>query len=62
VYEFSEKSRRYQAQLKRFMGEVGAHEARNMIAASKMSVPLMVQNIIDRCMQMHGAGGLRLKE
>jgi acyl-CoA dehydrogenase len=29
-----------------------------MIAGSKTSVPLMVQNIIDRCMQMHGAGGL----
>ena len=29
-------------------------------AASKTSVPLMAQNIIDRCMQMHGAGGLPL--
>lgn len=29
-----------------------------MIAASKTSVPLMVQTIVDRCMQMHGAGGL----
>jgi acyl-CoA dehydrogenase len=40
------------------MDEVGAQEARDMIAASKISVPIMVQNIIDRCMQMHGAGGL----
>jgi len=40
------------------MDEVGAQEARDMIAASKISVPLMVQNIIDRCMQLHGAGGL----
>ena len=40
------------------MDEVGAQAARDMIAASKTSVPLMVQNIIDRCMQMHGAGGL----
>lgn len=40
------------------MDMVGAHAARDMIAASKTSVPLMVQNIIDRCMQMHGAGGL----
>jgi len=40
------------------MDEVGAQEARDMIAASKISVPLMVQTIIDRCMQMHGAGGL----
>jgi acyl-CoA dehydrogenase len=40
------------------MDRVGAQEARDMIAACKISVPLMVQNIIDRCMQMHGAGGL----
>ena len=30
----------------------------DMIAASKSTVPLLVQNIIDRCMQIHGAGGL----
>lgn len=30
----------------------------DMIAASKTTVPILVQNIIDRCMQMHGAGGL----
>ena len=29
-----------------------------MIAATKTTIPLLVQNIIDRCMQMHGAGGL----
>ncbi|WOX05301.1 acyl-CoA dehydrogenase family protein [Microbulbifer pacificus] len=40
------------------MDEVGAREARDMIAASKISVPKMVQDILDRCMQMHGAGGL----
>ena len=40
------------------MDAVGAQESRDMIAAAKTSVPLMVQNIIDRCMQMHGAGGL----
>ncbi|MEJ2531068.1 MAG: acyl-CoA dehydrogenase family protein, partial [Halioglobus sp.] len=40
------------------MDAVGAQQARDMIAASKISVPLMAQNIIDRCMQMHGAGGL----
>jgi len=40
------------------MDEVGAQEARDMIAASKISVPIMVQTIIDRCMQLHGAGGL----
>ena len=40
------------------MDEVGAQAARDMIAASKISVPIMVQTIVDRCMQMHGAGGL----
>jgi acyl-CoA dehydrogenase len=42
----------------RKMDEVGAPAARDLIAASKTSVPLMVQTIIDRCMQIHGAGGL----
>ena len=36
----------------------GAQAAKDLIAASKISVPIMVQTIIDRCMQMHGAGGL----
>ena len=36
----------------------GDQANRDMIAACKTSVPLMVQTIIDRCMQMHGAGGL----
>jgi acyl-CoA dehydrogenase len=40
------------------MDKSGAREARDMIAASKTSVPFMVQTIIDRCMQIHGAGGL----
>ena len=40
------------------MDEVGAQAARDMIAACKTSVPLAVQTIIDRCMQLHGAGGL----
>jgi len=40
------------------MDRVGAQEARDMIAACKTSVPIMVQTILDRCMQMHGAGGL----
>jgi acyl-CoA dehydrogenase len=42
----------------RKMDEVGAQAARDLIAACKTSVPLMVQTIIDRCMQIHGAGGL----
>jgi len=40
------------------MDEVGAAEARDMIAAAKISVPIMAQTVIDRCMQVHGAGGL----
>ena len=38
--------------------DVGASDARDMIAASKTTVPITVQAIIDRCMQIHGAGGL----
>jgi len=40
------------------MDEVGPKEARDLIAAAKIAVPIAVQNIIDRCMQIHGAGGL----
>ncbi len=40
------------------MDKVGAQEARDMIAASKIRIPIMAQTILDRCMQMHGAGGL----
>ncbi len=36
----------------------GAKEARDLIAACKTRVPLMVQVVLDRCMQIHGAGGL----
>ena len=36
----------------------GAQASKDMIAAAKTSVPIMIQSIIDRCMQMHGAGGL----
>ena len=32
-------------------------KARDMIAAAKITVPLMAQTVIDRCMQIHGAGG-----
>ena len=37
---------------------VGVQSSIDMIAATKTSIPLMVQQIIDRCMQLHGAGGL----
>ena len=40
------------------MDEAGAQQARDMIAACKISIPIMVQTTIDRCMQIHGAGGL----
>ncbi|QIB65391.1 acyl-CoA dehydrogenase family protein [Kineobactrum salinum] len=36
----------------------GVQASVDMIAASKTTVPLLVQNLIDRCMQLHGAGGL----
>ena len=36
----------------------GVKPSIELISATKISVPLMIQAIIDRCMQMHGAGGL----
>lgn len=36
----------------------GVPESVDMIAATKTTIPLLVQNLIDRCMQVHGAGGL----
>ncbi len=42
----------------RAIDEVGAKDARDLIAAAKITVPLMAQTVIDRCMQIHGAGGL----
>ena len=30
----------------------------DMMAATKTTIPLLIQNVIDRAMQMHGAGGL----
>ena len=29
-----------------------------MIAATNTTIPFLVQKVIDRCMQIHGAGGL----
>lgn len=40
------------------MDAVGAKDARDLIAATKIAVPMMAQTVIDRCMQIHGAGGL----
>lgn len=37
---------------------VGSKEARDLIAATKVLVPEMAQRVIDRAIQMHGAGGL----
>ncbi len=42
----------------RRIAELGANDARDYIAAATITVPLMAQTVIDRCMQMHGAGGL----
>ena len=36
----------------------GVSDSIDMIAATKTTIPLLVQNILDRCMQLHGAGGL----
>jgi len=36
----------------------GVHKSIDLIASTKTSIPLLVQTIIDRCMQIHGAGGL----
>lgn len=36
----------------------GVDNSIDMIAATKTTIPLLVQNVIDRCMQIHGAGGL----
>jgi acyl-CoA dehydrogenase len=40
------------------MDDLGVPASIDMIAATKTTVPHLVQNIIDRCMQIHGAGGL----
>jgi len=42
----------------RLIDEQGPLNTTDMIAATKTTVPLLVQTVIDRCMQMHGAGGL----
>jgi acyl-CoA dehydrogenase len=40
------------------LDKLGNKEARDYIAAAKISTPITVQRVIDRCMQMFGAGGL----
>ncbi len=40
------------------MDREGSKEARDLIAATKITVPVMAQTVIDRAIQMHGAGGL----
>ena len=37
---------------------LGAKCARKQIAGIKVVAPTMAQNVIDRCMQIHGGGGL----
>ncbi|MFW6093464.1 MAG: acyl-CoA dehydrogenase family protein [Pseudomonadota bacterium] len=53
-----EQARLLTLETARRMDEVGAKDARDLIAAAKITVPLMAQTVIDRCMQIHGAGGL----
>jgi acyl-CoA dehydrogenase len=40
------------------LDQLGNKEARDYIAAAKIATPITVQKVIDRCMQIHGAGGL----
>ena len=40
------------------MDQVGNKEAMDLIAMAKILVPTMAQTVIDRAIQMHGAGGL----
>jgi acyl-CoA dehydrogenase len=40
------------------MDELTPQGSLDYIAAAKSTVPLLMQNVIDRCMQIHGAGGL----
>ena len=40
------------------MDREGNKVARDLIAAAKIAVPMMAQNVIDRAIQMHGGGGL----
>ena len=38
--------------------ELGVQGSLDMIAATKTTIPVLIHNVIDRAMQMHGAGGL----
>ena len=42
----------------KLIDEQGPLQTTDMIAATKTTVPLLIQTVIDRCMQIHGAGGL----
>jgi acyl-CoA dehydrogenase len=57
-YSEIEQARLLTLKTARRIDDVGAKDARDLIAASKITVPLMAQGVIDRCMQIHGAGGL----
>ena len=56
-YAEIEQARLLTLETARKMDEVGPKEARDLIAAAKIVVPMMAQTVIDRCMQIHGAGG-----
>ncbi|MEM1434452.1 MAG: acyl-CoA dehydrogenase family protein [Pseudomonadota bacterium] len=53
-----EQARLLTLETARRMDEVGPKDARDYIAAAKIMVPMMAQTVIDRFMQIHGAGGL----
>ncbi|MEQ8860746.1 MAG: acyl-CoA dehydrogenase family protein [Pseudomonadales bacterium] len=57
-YAEIEQARLLTVKTARRIDEVGAKDARDLIAAAKIIVPSMAQTVIDRCMQIHGAGGL----
>jgi acyl-CoA dehydrogenase len=57
-YSEIEQARLLTLKTARKIDELGAKDARDMIATAKITVPLMAQTVIDRCMQIHGAGGL----
>ncbi|MAA96734.1 MAG: acyl-CoA dehydrogenase [Stappia sp.] len=40
------------------MDKLGNKAARNLIAMAKITIPAMAQQVIDRAIQVHGAGGL----
>lgn len=53
-----EQARQLTLMAARRLDDVGAKEARDMIAMIKIVAPNMAQQVLDRAIQLHGAGGL----